>query len=332
MLRWTRIGVTLAAAIVATALHAQTIELKVSHYLPPNHTVHKTLQAWAEDCDRRSNGRLKLSIYPAAQLGPVQRQFDLARNGQVDLAVGLTGATPGRYPLTELATLPFVAPAGGAASAISSKRLTELAPKYLVAEYEGLQVLWAGVSPAVSVFTARRAIAGDDDLRGLKIRSQGEQNAKIVRAVGAAPLQVPPGEVADGMNKGVIDGALFSYEAAESFGLAPVAKFVVEPAFTAATLTLVMNKARYEALPADLRAIIDETTGPAAAEALGVRWDAAQSHGRDYMVAAKVTVTTLSPPELAKMKAALQPLVAEAVDALDKAGKPGAAMLADYQR
>ena len=36
------------------------------------------------------------------------RQFDLARNGQADLAVGQTSAKPGRYPMTELSSLPFV--------------------------------------------------------------------------------------------------------------------------------------------------------------------------------------------------------------------------------
>ncbi len=323
---------TLVTLLASTGLRAQTIELKVSHYLPPNHTVQKTLEAWGEDLDKRSGGRLKLKIYPASQLGPVQRQFDLARNSQADLAVGLTGATPGRFPLTEIASLPFVTAAGGATSAVASRRLTELAPKYLAKEYDGLHVLWAGVSPAVGFFTARREVKSVGDLRGLKMRFQGEQNAKILRALGAVPLQVPPGEVADGLNKGVIDGALFNYEAAESFGLGPVAKFVEEPAFTAATLTLVMNEAKYQALPADLKAIVDETTGPAAAEALGRRWDAAESHGRDYMIAAKATVWTLAPAELDKMKAALQPIVAEAVDAIERSGKPAKAMLEEYRR
>ena len=87
-----------AAALFGTAASAQNVELKVSTYLPPNHTIHKFLEAWGADIAQRSNGRLTIKIYPASQLGPVQRQYDLARSGQADLAVGLTGATPGRYP------------------------------------------------------------------------------------------------------------------------------------------------------------------------------------------------------------------------------------------
>ena len=322
----------IAAALWLGQARAQTLDLKASHYLPPNHTMQKWLEAWGQTLDTRSGGRIKLHIYPAAQLGPVQRQFDLARNGQADLAIGLTGATPGRYPLTEVAALPFVHPAEGTSSAIASRRMTELAPKYLGKEYPGLHVLWVGVTPLNTVLTGAREITTLADLRGLKMRFQGEQHAKILRALGAAPLQVPPGEIADGMSKGVIDGAIFNYEAAESFGLGTVTRHVMQPTFVGGTLVLVMNAAKYDALPADLRALVDGTSGPDAVAAMGAMWDAADAHGRDYLLANKVAFNTLAPEELAKLQATLQPIVTEAVEALDKAGKPGSAMLADYTK
>lgn len=322
----------LAAFAPTTMTQAQTIELKASHYLPPNHTVQKALEAWGDDIDKRSAGRLKLKIYPAAQLGPVQRQFDLVRNGQADLAVGLTGATPGRYPLTELASFPFVWPKAGSTSEVMSKRLTELAPKYLTKEYEGLQVLWVGVAPTVSFFTSRKEIKSPADVRGLKLRFQGEQHARIIRELGGVPLQVPPGEIADGMSKGVIDGAIFNYEAAEAFGLGSVTKFVSEPGFMTATLTLAMNADKYNSLPADLKTIIDETTGPAAAVELGKRWDAAERHGRDYMVGQKVSIVTLAPDQVQKMKVTLEPLLKVSIDAWEKQGKPAQALVEEYLR
>lgn len=308
----------------------QVTELKVSHYLPPNHTVQKVLEDWSAELEARSGGRLKLRLYPAAQLGPVQRQFDLARNGQADMAVGLPGSTPGRYPMTELISLPFVVPKAGGTSALMSRRLTELAPKYLQPEFAGLRVMWVGVQPLNSMFMARKEISVVSALRGLKMRFQGEQHAKMLRALGAVPLQVPPGEVADGMSKGVIDGAVFNYEAAESFGLMSVTQHVMEPTFLPSTLLLAMNRAKYDALPADLRSILDETCGPGAAEKLGARWDAAQQHGRDAMLAAKAGINTLPPAEVEKLQTVLQPMVAEAVAALDKAGKPASQFLADY--
>ncbi len=336
-----RLLVALVAALVAAGLAGTVaaqpappapVELKVSHYLPPNHTVQKVLEDWAQELDTRSGGRLKLRIYPASQLGPVQRQFDLARNGQADMAVGLTGATPGRYPVTELASLPFVAPAGAATSAVLSRRLTELGPKYLAPEFAGLRVLWIGAAPGNTIFTSRREIAGIGDFKGLKLRFQGEQHARMLRDLGAVPLQVPPGDISDSMSKGVIDGAIFNYEAAESFGLGTAARHVLEPSFITGTLILVMNKGRYDALPPDLRAIVDETCGSAAAERLGARWDAAEAHGRDAMLAAGVKINTLPPAEVERLRETLRPMVKEAVDALDKAGKPATQFMADYTR
>lgn len=330
--RFTRLALAFAMALLCTAASAQTVELKLSHYVPPNHTIHKALEAWAAELAQRSAGRLTLKIYPAAQLGPVQRQFDLARSGQADLAVGLTGATPGRYPMTELTGLPFVWPQAGSTSAITSRRLTELAPKYLGPEFPGVRILWMGVAPTISFFTARRAIANVADLQGLKLRFQGEQHAKVLRLLGAVPLQVPPGEVADGMGKGVIDGALFNFEAAESFGLGAIARHVAGPGFITATLGLVMNQARYESLPADLRQIIDDTTGPKAAEHVGQRWDEAEQRGRDYMTANKATLAALAPDQLDVMRRKLEPLRLDSVDALEKAAKPARAFLDEYTK
>jgi TRAP-type C4-dicarboxylate transport system substrate-binding protein len=321
-----------AAGLFCTAASAQTIELKLSHYLPPNHTIHKFLEAWAADVAQRSGGRMTVKIYPASQLGPVQRQYDLARSGQADLAIGLTGATPGRYPMTELASLPFVWPKDGSTSNITSKRLTELVPKYLAPEYEGLHVLWIGVTPTNGIFTARKALSKVADIQGLKIRFQGEQPAKVLRLLGAVPLQVPPGEIADGMSKGVIDGALFDYEAAESFGLGPIAHYVSENGFFTATLGFVMNAARYDSLPPDLKAIIDDTTGPKAAEALGLKWDEAERHGHDYMKSNNATITPLAADQVDIMKTTLAPLLDDSVDALEKSGKPARAFVDDYRK
>ncbi len=322
---------SMATAFTRRARARAPLELKVSHYNPPSHTIHKVLEAWGEELDKRSGGRLKLRIYPAAQLGPAPRQFDLARNGQADMAVGLTGATPGRYPMTELSNLPFVFPGARSGSAATSKRLTELAPKYLASEFAGLRILWFGVSPPTMLFTARREILGPGDLKGLKMRFQGEQAAKVLRALGAAPVQVSPGEVADGMSKGVIDGAIFNYEAAEAFGLASVTRFVAEPPFSNATLALMMNMARYDALPPDLKSLIDDTTGPAAAEKLGVVWDAAELHGREALLAQKVSIKMMAPDEVAKFKMLVEPITAESVGELAKAGKPAQAFLDAYR-
>jgi TRAP-type transport system periplasmic protein len=182
------------ALVLAAPAGAQTIELKLSHFLPPNHTFHKWAQGWAERLDQESGGRLKVTIYPNGQLvGPPNRQLDAARNGITDIAFSLHGVTPGRYATTELANLPFAWPSAGSDPLTTSRRLTELAPAYLANEHQGLRILYMAVASPL-VFYSRVPIRSLDQFKGLKIRYAGVQNKYLLDALGAAPMLIPPPE------------------------------------------------------------------------------------------------------------------------------------------
>jgi TRAP-type C4-dicarboxylate transport system substrate-binding protein len=321
-----------AALALAGPVTAQTIELKVSHFLPPNHTFQKAMVAWSEKLARESNGRLKLQIYPAGQLGGgPNRQFDAARNGIVDVAISLHGATPGRYSETELVSLPYASPSAGNTSAVMSKRLTELAPKYLAQEHEGLRILWMAVTPPL-MFHSKTPIRAVEDFKGLKIRYAGVQFKNAIDALGAVPLPVPPQETQDALSKGIVDAATFPYEGAASFDIGTITKYVLEPGVSTATFAVVMNPAKYESLPPDLKALIDKTTGVAAAENFGKMWDEAEKEGKTKLLARGVQVVTASPEMLAKMKALFAPQNDEAIAAVDKSGKSGRQFFADYTK
>ena len=325
-------GIATSVAVASNRAMAQEVtELKVSHYLPPNHTFHKELISWGEQLEKDSGGRLKLRIYPASQLGPVNRQFDMVRSGVADIAVGLHGATPGRYPLTELASLPYVAPAGGTTSAVTSKRLTELAPKFLAVEHPGMKLLWMAVTNPLLFHTAKTAIRGVDDFKGLRIRYAGEQFAEIITLLGAVPLPVPPGETQDGLAKGIIDGATFPYEACQSFDLGTVVKYSLEPGVSTATFAVAINQRKFDGLAPDLKALIERTTGVEQAARFGAAFDVAEKAGRDYMVAKSVQITTITGPALDAVKARLSPMIDKAETALEGQGKPAKAFLAAYR-
>ena len=328
----------LAALIAAAAIldivepaSAQTIELKASHFLPPNHTFQKALTAWGEELSAASNGRLKLTIYPAAQLGPPPRQLDLARSGVVDIAVGLHGLTPGRYPLTELVSAPYASPSAGVNSAVTSRRLTELSSGYLAKEHEGLRILWMAVTPPL-MFISRPPIRTLEDFKGLKIRYAGTNFKAIIDALGAVGLPVPPPETQDAMAKGIVDAATFPYEGAASFDLGTVAKYALEPGVSSATFAVVMNQAKFDALPADLKELIAKTTGPVRAEKFGAMWDEAEKAGKDNLLAHGVQPVTMSAAEFAKVKQALAPIVAQSIAEVDKKGLPGKTFYSDYTR
>jgi TRAP-type C4-dicarboxylate transport system substrate-binding protein len=296
----------------------QTYELKATHFLPPNHSFQKELVRWGEELAKKSNGRLTLKVFPSGQMGPTPRQFDLVRTGVADIGIALTGATPGRFPMTEVSNLPFVV----VESAKSSKAITELAPKYLGSEFAGVKVLQFTITPPLKFHMTKAKIGSLADFKGLRIRYAGELFAESVKAFGATPVAVPPGETVDAMSKGTVDGALFPFEGAQSFQLGSIAKFSYEPGVNAASFVWVMNPASYEKLPADLRALIDQSTGPAAAERIGKELDDAEIEGRAYMISKGAQVVTFNEPTQREMRTAVKPIIDDTIGKLEAKGQP----------
>ena len=312
------LGAMLAGWCIAGAARAQTVELKVSHYLPPNHQMHRTLEAWSEDLARRSDGRLKLTVFPAAQMGPMARQYDLARTGVADIAFFLHGALPGRFPLTEISHLPYAfnRVENGASKAISTAEASEILTRLsaqLAPEHEGTKVLYFIATPTLNLFFNKAEVRSPDGMRGLRMRHNGPIASAMLEAWGATPAVVTPAELADSLAKGTIAGMFFNYEAAKSFQLAESVRWVTPVEAAAGTFALVMNAARYRALPDDLRRLIDETTGPEAARRAGAVYDTAEAEGRDYLRAAKVEFVALSADQRAAFEGAVKPIAASVI-------------------
>ena len=332
------LGVTAFMVLpVLPALAQSPIELKITHYLPPNQTINQELVRWAEELNVKSKGRLKLTVFPSGQMGPVTRQYDLARTGVADLAFFLHGATPGRFPLTELMQLPYAFnPEAGAATlkplnnAEASAIATGMAGQ-LTKEYEGTRILYVIASPNIGLFFNKAQVRKPADLKGMRIRHNGPMPAKMIEAWGATPAAIAPVELADSLEKGTVNGMTFNYEAAQSFQLAPSIKFVDEINAYAVTFALVMNAKKYESLPADLRKLIDDSTGIEAARRVGAKYDEAEAAGRKYVVDNKVTIVVPTPEEQQAFKAPVMPLVKEVIDAGQAKGLPSRAFYEDLR-
>ena len=325
----------LAAAIAAVSpaghAQAQVIELKLSHFVPPQHTFHKWIAAWAEKLEKESGGRLKFTIYPNGQLvGPPNRQLDAARNGITDIAWVLHGVTPGRYPVTELANLPFAWRGTNTDIVETAKRMTELAPKYLAAEHTGLRILFMSMANPIVVYS-KTPITKLDDFKGMKIRYASAANKVLLDSLGATTLLVPPPDSQDALAKGIIAGATFPHEAGIAYDLAGVVKYALEPAMASATFVTAMNPAKYDSLPADLKALLDKETGVAAAESFGKAWAAQEKFARELETSKKgLTINTLSDGDIAKLKELAKKQTDDEIAKLEKEGKPAKAFMAEY--
>lgn len=242
---------------------AQTVELKASLFVPPGNVFHRAMVAWADVLKQKSNGRLLIKIFPAGQMGPAPRQFDLARTGVADIAVIFTGLTPGRFPLTDLSNVPGLLKGNYA----SSLALSEIGPTLFASDYPGVKLI--NIVPIETDIISRNEIKSANDLKGKRIRAAGPVQSDVFKALGAVPTLVQPGDMNDALGKGMVDGLSTAYSGIFSWKLDDVGKFVAEGDMGSVTFATVMNQKSYDSLPPDLQKLIDETSGIGGAKIFG---------------------------------------------------------------
>jgi len=265
-----------AAAVAAPAqAQAQTVVLKVHHFLPGTSNVHQNLiQPWCDKVARESGERLKCQIYPAMQLGGTPAQlFDQARDGVADIVWTVPTYSAGRFLKSEVFELPFFTRSAKG----SSQAFWNYVQKSALDEYQGVRPLFLHTNDGSSFHLSNaKGIRTLDELKGMKIRAATRLNSRMLAALGATPVQMPLPAVPESMSKGVIDGAMVPWEGVPAAKLQEIARSHLDapagqPKFANSIFAFVMNQAKYDGLPADLKKVIDANSGPAVSAWAGER-------------------------------------------------------------
>ncbi len=315
-----------AAASATLALpaigRAQNRKLKLSHYLPPQHQINTELNNWADQLRETTGGAVDIEVFPAGQMGPPPRQFDLARTGVADLSFVYAALVPGRFPLTDALSLPFLFANdnGDPMSMADASYIGTKIRERTAAEFAGTKLLYAVVSTAGGFFMKDKLIEKPEDLKGLRVRPTSAAVAAQIQALGASPATIPPTELADAIAKGVVDGAIFNFEGGKAFQLQQSVTKVSTLANSTGYFCLVMNSDAYDALPADAQAAIDAASGPDAGRRVGGLYDAAETAGRAYMEGEGVEVLDLRGDATTPFRDILKPVGENQIAALKADG------------
>ena len=153
-----------------------------------------------------------------------------------------------------------------------------------------------------------------EDLKGLKLRSPTRLAGEALKALGASAIPMPIPQVPESLAQRVIDGCVVPWEVVPAIKLHELVKNHTEipgsPTLYTASFFLAMNKAKYESLPGDLKAIVDKNSGMKFAELAGNMWDDAGALVLD-MVKKRGgnTINAISEDEKAKWVKATQPVI-----------------------
>jgi TRAP-type C4-dicarboxylate transport system substrate-binding protein len=326
------VATALLCAGIASPAAAQEIELKLSHFLPPGHGMHRDwFVPWGEELAKRTNGKVKVTVFPAGSaFGNPARQLEQAVSGVVDIAHGLRGLPAGRFPRMGIIEFPFLVETANAAS----RTLWDLYPKYFAQEFpDTVKVLALHAHNAGLIHTRDKQVKTMDDLKGLRIRSPSPQINAMLQQLGATPVGLPPGEVYENLQRGVIDGAVFPWDPINSFRLFEVTKYHLDARSYTASFYFVMNKRKYDSLPADMKKAIDETTGSALIERFGDWWNQWDAPGLEAATKKGNVMSSLSDAERNRWREALKPTTEKLLSELEGQGvKDARVIYADMQQ
>jgi TRAP-type transport system periplasmic protein len=291
----------LALSLAAPALHAQQkYEMKLAYFVGDQHAMSQWLIRWSGELEKGSGGRIAVKRFPSAQMGPTPQHYDFARTGQADAVWFLHGGTPGRFPLTEIINLPFMV----GSSEIGTKVLNdaELRAKYLDAEHKGLKMLMLFTHQPGGPHTTKKPIRTLEDFKGLRLRFASPTVRDLVAALGATPVGVPPTEIAEGLQKGTIDGAFMDYGGVGiAFKLGGTIKYSTELYAYVTSFGLGLNEDFWNKLPADLKKLMIDTTTGKEAE-VGKAWDALDVPGKKAVMDGGAEAIRFSKAEMDKVR------------------------------
>ena len=293
-------AVTAALVLQAAAAAAQPIELKLAYFVGDQHAMSQWLIKWANGLEKDSGGRIVVKRFPGSQMGPVQQHYDFARNGQADVAWFLHGATPGRFPLTEIVQVPYLV----GSSEIGTKVLNdpELRAKYLDAEHKGVKVLLLLTHQPGNVHTTKKPIRTVEDMKGLRLRFASPTIRDFVAALGGTPVGVLPTEQVEQLQKGTIDGVFIDYGGAGiAFKMGGVIKYSTEMYSYVSSFGVAMNQDFWNKLPPDLQVLVTKSMTGVEQE-VGAAWDGLDIPGKRAIMDEGGEAIKLSPEENAKFR------------------------------
>jgi len=251
-----------------------------------------------------------------SQLGNPTRLWDSLNAGVVDIASGLSGIPAGQFERTRIIELPFMAKTAKAAT----MTLSDMYDEYLAEDFPGVKMLVLHASNANPLHLAKEHEPTLEGLKGLRLRFPSDSVKQMIEALNAVPAGMPPGELYESLERGVIEGAFIGWDTLQSFKLGEVTEQTVDTNLYTITFWFAMNQRSYDALPDDVKVCIDKSSGPILAAKFGEWWDKWDEGGRNIAEGTNHEVSPLSPEEQAKWEKALAPLTAAYLKALEAKG------------
>lgn len=248
--------IALPALAISSNAMASKVTLKLAHNLEQSHVVHQALAAMAKEVQEKSNGELKIRIYPSGQMGGPRETIELIQNDALDMTKASASEMESFVKEFSVFSSPYLfdndehfkkvlyGPVG--------KSITDKT------KASGFNVLASYVAGTRS-FYAKKPIHSPVDMKGMKIRVVSTPTTnKLIELLGASPAPIPFGEVYTALQQGVIDGAENNIPSYNQTRHVEVAQYYIEDQHTSVPDYLIISNKTWEKLDDNQRKILEE--------------------------------------------------------------------------
>ena len=309
----------LAIALAAPQALAQdkTVELKLSHWVPPTHPLQKAMEEWGQSLEKASNGTIKYKIFPSQQLGKAFDHYDMARDGIADVVYVNPGYQPGRFPIIAAGELPFlVGDAKGGIRAIDAWYR-----KHAATEMKDVKYCFSFILDPLTWHSTKKKIVSPTDIKGMKVRPSQGTVAAWVTLLGGTNVQASATEVRDVLEKGVAEAVTFPWGSVPLLGVDKVTKYHMDAPLHTVTFQWLMSPRTYNAMSASQKKVIDDHCTNEWAAKFASPWADFERAGLEKVKAMQGhEVYTITSAQLDEWKKSAEPLRQKWADDVKKAG------------
>lgn len=295
---------TAALALAGTAHAQEEMTFRLANVLSPTDVTAAGIDKFAELVDQKSEGRLKVEVFHGGQLGSGVETFEAVKNGNLDFAADSFANLATITPAFEVFHFPFLFESRAQllnameSEAVQDRVNEELAPTNLrwFTTFE--------IGGPREVGTSSKKIETAEDLQGMKFRaSRSPLEIGSHEAWGAAGVTVDWPETPEAVRLGMVDGLTVPYASFYSakFHEGGLVKYILDLNFQNYASVIVVNAEKYEALPEDVRTILNDAAQEAHEWHVDYVADYVTKNVAD-MKAAGVEVYALPPEEYEKVK------------------------------
>jgi TRAP-type C4-dicarboxylate transport system substrate-binding protein len=298
------LAAVLAAALAASAAHAQ-VKIVFNSFAPPKFVINQgMIDVWAKNVERVTEGRVKVEI-PSTSLAPPQQQWEMVTQGVADGAYIFVGFAQKRLLLPQIATLPFATPTATAQAVAlwrTHKTFFEKAN-----EHEGVVLIGYFGSPAAFIWSADKPFASVNDLKDVKTWAPPGDQGRALAALGAVIVSGPAVRSYEIISKGIVAAwGGHNFDGSASFNTTQFAKAVtiIPGGSGSAAFAVFLNKAKWDSIPKRDQDLIMSVSGEEIAKLTKV-WD--EREAMAYARAkeeGRLQITTASPQLLADLQKA----------------------------